>query len=76
MRAVVAHWYFRWAGVLVCALLWRQAGVVFDYGWLPLGILIAYDIVRTLTTMDRPVPPFPPSGRRQPGWLRARQSAL
>lgn len=52
LRTVVAHWGWRWAGVAVCLLAAWAGGVSFDGWWLPLGLLLAYDVVRTLRTTE------------------------
>jgi hypothetical protein len=52
LRTVVAHWGFRWAGVTVCLLAAWANGARFDAWWLPLGLLLIYDVVRTLRTAE------------------------
>jgi hypothetical protein len=52
LRTVVAHWGFRWAGVTICLLVAWVNGARFDAWWLPLGLLLIYDVVRTLRTAE------------------------
>jgi hypothetical protein len=52
LRLVVAHWGFRWLGVAVCLLAAWSRGVTFDGWWLPLALLLTYDVVRTLLTAE------------------------
>ncbi len=52
LRMVVAHWGFRWLGVAVCLLAAWAGGTTFDGWWLPLALLLIYDVVRTLQTAE------------------------
>jgi hypothetical protein len=50
---IVAHWGWRWPGVALCLIVAKSGPVVFDGEWVPLGLLLGYDVMRTLATANK-----------------------